>query len=66
MVWFSFFCFSLGTKPIGFGGDHGGCGCGCGDGSVGFDLGLAMAMVMDVVVAMDLVVVGCASRENGS
>ena len=33
---------------------------------MGFDLGLAMAMVMDIVVAMDLVVLGCASRENGS
>ena len=64
MVWvfFSFF----GTKPFGFGGDHGGCGCGCGDGSVGFDLGLAMAMVMDVVVALDLVKVGCANKGNGS
>ena len=66
--WFGFSFLFFGTKPFGFGGDHGGCGCGCGDGSVGFNLGLAMAMamVMDVVVALDLVKVGCANKGNGS
>ena len=33
---------------------------------MGFDLGLAKAMVMDVVVALDLVEVGCAGKGNGS